>query len=270
MSEYQQRYQAETGRELPENSDRLEQLFEAIATGKKLPPRAQQAVTLGFTAHTLNDSREDPELFAYYNWVLTHCFNSNQVNELTARLVGMAFTCANIFKSDLPQPITLNPWQAGRMATFPLMNRKAVVIENNGVFAFLLQRHPEWPLILQGGNDFNSTYVELIRQLEKRGMKYSYLGDLDSRGIQMAEYFYLSLNDTKIEDVTALQSQSLIVKWLARFGKADDKRTRELQVTTPEFQEEMDLLNTLGKFVEQEQLIEEYERLIPLWLTHDD
>lgn len=267
MSDYQQQYQQATGRPLPLNAAQLDRLFTDIAAGKKLPPRAQQAVALGLTAHTLNDPREDPALFAYYHWVLTHCFAAGQLNELTAKLVGMAFTSANVFKTELPQPLTLNPWQAPAMAAYPLRNQRAVVIENNGVFVLLLQRHPQWPLILQGGNDFNPTYVDLLQQLEQRGVQFAYLGDLDSRGIQMAEHFYLLLQQTPITTVTALQPTATIIGWLAHYGKVDRKRTRALQVVTPQFQLALDAVTTLGKFVEQEQLIDEYERLIPRWLA---
>lgn len=270
MNDYQQRYQQVTGHLPPSNAGQLDSLFNDITSGKKLPPKAQQAVALGLTAHALNDPHEDPPLFAYYRWVLTHYFASGQLNELTARLVGMAFTSANIFKSELPQPLTLNPWQALAMAHYPLCNRRAVVIENNGVFVLLLQRHPNWPLILQGGNDFNPTYVTLLQQLEQQGMQFIYLGDLDSRGIQMAEHFSLLLQPKSRETVTALQSPAMTVSWLARYGKVDAKRTHRLQVVTPQFQLMMDSVTTLGKFVEQEQLIDEYEQLIPQWLAKDD
>lgn len=267
MTDYQQAYAQATGHPASANAAQLTPLFAAIASGQKLPPRAQQAVALGLTAHTLNDPQADPPLFAYYHWVLRHYFAGAPLNELSARLIGMAFTSANLFKTELPQPLTLNPWQAAAMQDHPLVNQRAVVIENNGVFVLLLQRHPDWPLIAQGGNDFNPTYVSLIQRLEQRGVQFAYSGDLDSRGIQMADHFYQLLQQTPIEVVAALQQPVDVASWLALYGKKDPQRTRQLQVTTPLYQTEMDSLQVFGKFVEQEQLLAEYERLIPQWLA---
>ncbi|KRL12759.1 hypothetical protein [Schleiferilactobacillus perolens] len=95
---------------MPIEANTLDVLFDQIAAGKTLPPRAQQAVALGFTAHGLNDAKENLALFDYYRWVLTNCFAADQFNELTAKFIGMAFTSANVFQTDLPQAITLNPW----------------------------------------------------------------------------------------------------------------------------------------------------------------
>ncbi|MDN6595567.1 MAG: hypothetical protein L0K99_10245, partial [Lacticaseibacillus paracasei] len=90
MSSYIDAFEKATGQPAPPEAGKLDQLFNQIRQGKTLPPRGQQAVAMGLTAHTLNDAREDPALFAYYRWVMTHCFKSGQVNELTARLIGMA------------------------------------------------------------------------------------------------------------------------------------------------------------------------------------
>lgn len=267
MTDYQQVYHAATGRPAPANAAQLDALFAALATGVQLPPRAQQAVALGLTAHTLNDASADPPLFAYYQWVLHHYFAAGKLNELSAKLIGMAFTSANLFQTTLPQPLTINPWQAPAMSGHPLANRRVVVIENNGVFVLLLQRHPEWPLLLQGGNDFNPTYMQLVQQLEQRGVQFTYIGDLDSRGIQMADHFYQLLQQTSLKTVMALQQPVMVVGWLARYGKIDPKCTRPLQVVTSDYQLEMDSLTTMGKFVEQEQLLAEYEQLIPQWLA---
>lgn len=269
MNDYQQEYVQVTGRRLPANANLLEPLFADIAAGKQLPPRGQQAVTLGLTAHTLTDGQTDPALFDYYRWVLAHYFTTAQINELTAKLIGMAFTSANVFRTDLPQPLTLNPWQAPAMHKFPLQNHRVIVIENNGVFVYLLRRHPQWPLVLQGGNDFNATYVTLIQRLEQRSVQFTYLGDLDGKGIQMAEHFFKQLRQTPIEVVSALQQPAAVAKWLVLRGKTDAKRTRRWQVDTPLYQMEMDSVVTLGKFVEQEQLIDIYEQQIVQWLAED-
>ncbi len=185
----------------------------------------------------------------------TYCFKSGQVNELTARLIGMAFTSANIFDTDLPQPLTLNPWQLTSMLDFPLKSKQAVVIENNGVFALLHQEHPDWPLILQSGNDFNEVYVQLIQRLEARGMRYVYLGDLDSAGIQMADQFARLLKQTQAEEVAALQQPTDVRLWLADLGKIDARRTKQRKVVSPVYQAEMTTIALFGKFIEQEQLM---------------
>ncbi|BAN74249.1 MULTISPECIES: DUF2399 domain-containing protein [Lacticaseibacillus] len=266
MSRYSDAFESQTGQVAPEKAAQLDRVFDQIARGKALPPRGQQAVTLGLTAHTLNDPHEDPPLFAYYRWVMTHCFQYGQVNELTARLIGMAFTSANIFATDLPQPLTLNPWQLKPMLDFPLKNTQAVVIENNGVFALLHQEHPDWPLILQSGNDFNDVYVQLIQRLEDRGMCYAYLGDLDSKGVQMADQFARLLKQTAAKDVAALQTPKDVRIWLADMGKKDPHRTRKLKVVTPVYQAEMTTITLFGKFIEQEQLMGIYEERIGQWL----
>ncbi len=226
----------------------------------------KEAVAMGLTAHTLNDAREDPALFAYYRWVMTHCFQSGQVNELTARLIGMAFTSANVFDTDLPQPLTLNPWQLTPMLDFPLKNKQAVVIENNGVFALLHQEHPDWPLILQSGNDFNDVYVRLIQRLEERGMRYAYLGDIDSAGIRMADRFASLLKQTSTEEVAALQTPTDVRVWLANLVNKNAKRTKQLNVMTRVYQDEMTTIALFGKFIEQEQLVTIYEKRIAAWL----
>lgn len=268
MSRYQEAYTRVTGRPAPAAAATLDTLFDQIAAGKTLPPKAQQAVALGLTAHSLNDAKENPGLFDYYRWVLTHCFAAKQINELTAKLIGMAFTSANIFQTDLPQPITLNPWQIQAMLAFPLAAAKAVVIENNGVFALLHQHHPDWPLIVQSGNDFNPAYVQLLQRLEKRGVQFAYIGDLDSRGIQMADHFYTQLQQTPIENVTALQPPVVVARWVTLYGKPDTHRTRSLTIQHPIYQQELATIHLQGKFVEQEQLIDDYERMIPAWLAN--
>lgn len=266
MSSYIDAFEKATGQPAPPEAGKLDQLFNQIRQGKTLPPRGQQAVAMGLTAHTLNDAREDPALFAYYRWVMTHCFNSGQVNELTARLIGMAFTSANVFDTDLPQPPTLNPWQLTPMLDFPLKNKQAVVIENNGVFALLHQEHPDWPLILQSGNDFNEVYVQLIQRLEARGIRYVYLGDLDSAGIQMADQFARLLKQTSAEEVAALQQPTDVRLWLADLGKIDARRTKHRKVVSPVYQAEMTTIALFGKFIEQEQLMGVYEVRIAEWL----
>ena len=178
----------------------------------------------------------------------------------------MAFTSANVFETDLPQPLTLNPWQLTPMLDFPLKNKQAVVIENNGVFALLHQEHPDWPLILQSGNDFNDVYVRLIQRLEERGMRYAYLGDIDSAGIRMADRFASLLKQTSAEEVAALQTPTDVRVWLADLGKKNAKRTKQLNVMTRVYQDEMTTIALFGKFIEQEQLVTIYEKRIAAWL----
>jgi len=267
MSLYRKAYEQATSRSAPQEAEQLDRLFQKIATGELLPPRGQQAVDIGLTAHSLNDPQENPAVFDYYRWVMEHVFNSQPVNELSAKMIGMAFTCMNIFQTDLPQPLTLNPWQIAAMRDYPVSTQRAVIIENNGVFVWLAKLHPDWPLINQAGNDFNVTHVQLIQHLETRGVQLTYLGDLDSRGIQMADSLFRKLQQTSIATFTAIQSPANVTRWLTLLGKPDVKRTRQLTVQTPTLREELDSIHLFGKFVEQEQLIAVYERLLGAWLT---
>ncbi len=265
LSDVPAEYVRQTGRPLPINAAVLNRLFAAIVDGQALPNRGQQATDLGLTAHALTDSHVDPNLYHYYTWVLTHAFAGRPINEVTAKLIGMAFTSANVFQTDLPQPLTINPWQEEAMATFPLAHMRVVVLENNGVFALLHQMHPQWPLILQSGNDFNSTYVALIQQLASRGLHYAYLGDIDSKGIQMADHF-CGLLDQPDTDIMALQPLADVNYWLGAYGQQDVKRTKRRQVQDPVLQAQMDAVVVTQRFVEQEQLVEEYELRIGRWL----
>lgn len=266
MNPYREKYEQQTNRVVSSHAQQLEPLFADIVTGKSLPPRGQQAVDLGFTAHTLNDPHEDPEVYQYYQWVLTNCFDGQPLHELSAKLIGATFTAANVFKTDLPQPVTLNPWQTESMQSFPLAAKRAVIVENNGVFIWLLHRHPDWPLINQAGNDFNTAYLAIVQSLEQRQVKLTYIGDLDSRGIQMADYLFSQLNFTPIETFTAIQSPINVFQWLTQLGKTNLKRSRKLQISNPVLQKELDSIHVLKCFVEQEQLITEYESLISAWL----
>ncbi|BDZ29598.1 DUF2399 domain-containing protein [Lactiplantibacillus sp. WILCCON 0030] len=266
MNPYRKQYEAQTGKVVSKHAQRLEPLFTKISTGATLPPRGQQAVDLGFTAHSLNDPREDPEVYQYYQWVLANFFEDQVVHELSAKLIGATFTAANIFKTDLPQPITLNPWQIEKMMAFPLATKRAIIVENNGVFIWLLHRHPDWPMINQAGNDFNQAYLEVVQSLEQRQVALTYIGDIDSRGIQMADYLFGQLSATTIETFTAIQSPTTVFQWLTTFGKPNVKRSRDLRVIQPTFRKELDSINVLKCFVEQEQLISTYEALIPAWL----
>ncbi|MFC6260886.1 DUF2399 domain-containing protein [Levilactobacillus fujinensis] len=267
-SQYRKRYVAETGKVVPKEASQLDSLFDRIAVGETLPPRGQQAVEAGLTAHSLNDAQENPAVYEYYQWVLANCFTGQQVHEVTAKLIGMAFICANIFETDLPQPLTLNPWQIAAMKDFPLRHRRVVIVENNGVFAWLLRLHPEWPLIDQCGNDFNAAYMALMRNLVKRDVQFTYLGDLDSRGIQIADHL---LGELAVDPATftALQTPENVLKWVTLKGKVDPQRTRPVTVTASVFQQELNSLTLVKKFVEQEQLIAAYETLITEWLKEN-
>jgi len=269
MSPYRKAYEEAMSRKAPAEAAKLDALFAKIAKGELLPPRGQQAVDLGLTAHSLNDAHENPAVYDYYQWVLENCFNGQPVNELSAKMIGMAFTCTNVFRTDLPQPLTLNPWQISALGDYPLATQRAVIVENNGVFIWLAKLHPDWPLINQSGNDFNTAYVRLIQRLEARGMAFTYIGDLDSRGIQMADNLFRKLQRTPAATFTAIQSPANVARWLTMMGKVNVKRTRQLTVRTPIFQQELDSVHLFGVFVEQEQLIAAYERLIAAWLKED-
>lgn len=263
---YQQDYARETGRSIPVEADKLTALFAKIELGKRLPPLGQQAANLGLPAHSLNDSSFNPALYRYYHWVIDNKL-AQKPHEMSAKLIGMEFICCNLFDTNLPQPITLNPWQVDKMDEISLTTKQAVIVENNGVFIWLHELHPDWPLINQGGNDFNDVYLKMLSHLASRGLRYTYLGDLDSTGIRMADTLWRKLSTSKISDFTAIQSPQNVVKWLVIKGREDQQRTRMQLVENSIFQQEMDSVQTFGKYVEQEQLIEEYETLVPKWLA---
>lgn len=255
-------YKNESGRKLPENAERLDSLFDKIDADIQLPPLGQQAVDVGFTAHTLSHSESNPEIYQYYKWIINHLFNGKKINELSSQLIGMSFSSANIFQTNLPQPLTLNPWQIDLMTDVPLMNKKAVIIENNGVFIWLHNLHPEWPLINQSGNDFNESYNKLLKYLSKNNLKMTYLGDLDSAGIRIADKVSKIID----QNIFSIQTPERVVDWIMRFGIGDLNRTKRLFVDNQVLKEEMTSIHTFKMFVEQEQLISEYEPLIEEWL----
>ncbi len=267
MSPYVKRYQEETGQIPPSAAIKLDPLFNKVKAGQLLPPKGQQAVDCGFTAHTFNDPQADPEIYAYYQWTMTHLPDGQVVHELSARIIGNDFICANIYQTDWPQPTSINFWQVDAILKRPLATHRAVVIENNGVFIWLLHRHPDWPLILQSGNDFNSTYQTVVANLSQR-VHLAYLGDLDTRGLEMADRFSSRFAATSAESLSVLQNTGQIAIWLARYGRTDHHHRiyHANQIKDPAWQEAANFLEMNGQFVEQEQLIGEYERLIPKWL----
>ena len=269
MMNYVKSYEAATGKAAPAEADKLAPLFQAIATGQLLPPRGQQAVDAGLTAHSLNDPRENRPVYQYYQWILKNCLVDQPPREIGAQLIGMAFTSANIFKTDLPQPLTLNPWQVPAMLDYPTKTQQAILIENNGVFIWLHYRHPDWPLINQAGNDFNDKYLLLLQQLVRHGLRLAYLGDLDSEGIRIIDRLYQAVPELVLADLLAIQTPQNVANWLVRFGKQSSKRTKRLAVQTPVLQTELESIITFKKFVEQEQLIAMYEQLIPRWLDNN-
>ncbi|WP_125565324.1 DUF2399 domain-containing protein [Companilactobacillus insicii] len=262
MSRYTEMYENESGRELPENAEKLDALFDKITSGIQLPPRGQQAVDMGFTAHTLSHSESNPAIYQYYQWIMKRFFDGKRINELSSQLIGMSFSSANIFQTNLPQPVTLNPWQIDLMTDVPLMNKKAVIIENNGVFIWLHSLHPEWPLINQSGNDFNESYNKLLKYLSNNNLKMAYLGDLDSAGIRIADRVSKIVN----QNLFSIQTPERVVDWLVRFGINDLNRTKRVSVDNQVLKEEITSIHTFKMFVEQEQLISEYEPLIKKWL----
>lgn len=266
MDRYLEKYQAVTGKILPAVAAKLAPLFDQMQAGQVVPPKGQQAVDLGFTAHTFNNRRENPAIYDYYQWVIAHVI-STPINELTAKLIGMAFTSANIIESNLPQPLTLNPWQIKQLETSLITAKQAVIVENNGIFIWLAHRHPDWPLINQSGNDFNESSVQMIQKIERAGVALTYLGDLDSTGIRIAAQLFAALKQTPVDQFMALQTPQRVVQWLSLYGKVGSGRTRSVKLRPQLFQEEANSIHVLGRFVEQEQLIEPYEQLIADWLA---
>lgn len=262
MSKYIEAYKNQTGNDAPTGALQLDVLFDQIEQHKTLPPRGQQAVDLGFTAHTLNDPKENPEIFRYYYWIINHFFVNEPIDELSANMIGNSFVSANVIESNLPQPITLNPWQIKQLKDPRFSTKRAVIIENNGVFIWLHHLHPTWPLINQSGNDFNKYYNSILNKIVDEKIQLTYLGDLDSKGIQIADH----LSNIVGPNIFDIQTPEQVLDWLVRFGKVDPQRCKLLQVNNPSLQLEAESINTIGKFVEQEQLIEEYEQLIGQWL----
>lgn len=266
MDRYLEAYQTVTGKVPPVAAANLTPLFDQMQAGQVVPPRGQQAVELGFTAHTFNDREENPAMYDYYQWVKTHVI-TGPINELTAKIIGMAFTSANIIESNLPQPLTLNPWQIAQLETALITAKQAVIVENNGIFIWLAHRHPDWPLINQSGNDFNESSVQMIQKIEQAGVALTYLGDLDSTGIRIAAQLFAALKQTPVDQFMALQTPQRVVQWLSLYGKVSSERTRSVKLEPQLFQEEANSIHVLGRFVEQEQLIESYEQLIADWLA---
>ena len=266
LSRYIDEYETVTRKQAPKLANNLDGLFQKIESGIELPPRGQQAVDFGFTAHTLSDPTENPEIFNYYRWVTKNMLSEFPIRELSAQLIGTSFTTANIFHTDLPQPVTLNQWQIEKMQTINSMAKKAVILENNGVFIYLHELHPKWPLINQSGNDFNQANNQVMLMLKNQGVKMAYLGDLDSSGIQIADHLSRLLgNPVELFDI---QTPNRVIDWLIRFGKENTKRTKQVSIKHPLLIEEMNSIHTLEKFVEQEQLIQDYEKLIKEWIQN--
>lgn len=266
---YVQEYERATGRRAPERAAALAPLFRKIKAGELLPPRGQQAVDCGFTAHTFTDKDMRPTVYKYYQWVLANPLMTYELRELTAPLMGSTATVWNVFVSDLPEPLTLNQWQLEGMRKLPLRTQKVVVLENNGVAVWLHHLHPEWPLLLQGGYNLNPTYTGLVQMLEQRGVEFAYLGDLDSEGIAIAAGFTEILHEQTPAEVLQIQSPIQVITWIGNYGIAARKRTATQTFGESTLQFEADTISTRGEFVEQEQLIAEYERVIPEWLTKD-
>lgn len=269
MSDYTEAYVQATGGKLPAQAVALDRWFDAMRGGELLPPRSVQAVEAGLVGHALSDPKVDPAHYRYYTWVVDWLVAQGiEVNEMSAQLIGMAFVSTGILQTDLPRPLTLNPWQVDSMLDWPLSSRRAVIIENNGVFIWLHHLHPDWPLIDQGGNDFQPAYLKLLSSLVQRGLVVTYLGDLDATGIRMADTLRQALPDSP--EFLAIQSPRQVMAWLSQFGKTDLKRSRAQPVADVELQTEMNSIVFQEQFVEQEQLLGEYERLIAAWLKENE
>ncbi|WP_461226173.1 DUF2399 domain-containing protein [Lacticaseibacillus suihuaensis] len=265
MNEIESAYVAATGRSLPARAAALTRWLERAKAGELLPPRSVQAVEAGLVAHALSDSKVDPRHYHYYTWAIDYLRSQGIIiREMSAQLIGMALVSTGVFRTDLPQPLTLNPWQADAMANWPLATNRAVIIENNGVFIWLHHLHPGWPLIDQGGNDFQPAYLNLLATLINRGLVVTYLGDLDAAGIRMADTLRQAL--PACPAFLAIQTPRRVMAWLSRYGKEDRRRTQVQAIRDSELALEMNSIVFQGQFVEQEQLLAVYERLIAAWL----
>ncbi|MCI2033411.1 MAG: hypothetical protein LKJ69_08400 [Lactobacillus sp.] len=95
-------------------------------------------------------------------------------------------------------------------------------------------------------------------------MQLTYLGDLDAAGIRMADTLKQALPTSP--QFLALQTPKRVLQWLIESGKVDALRTRRQPVRDPALAREMDSVVTQARFVEQEQLLAQYEALIAAWL----
>lgn len=259
MTDYLKAYEKQTGIHLGLDARRLDPLFEKIAAKELLPPRGQQAVDCGFTAHTLNDPHENPAIYHYYDWVMRTIFATTPVHELPAKIIGDEIVCANIFQTEWPQPLTVNRWQVAEVLRLRLRTKQAVVIENNGVFIWLHYLHPGWPLILQSGNDFNDVHKQVILALSHR-IPLTYLGDLDIAGIQIVDTLasLIRRDGGDASHLADLQSPEQVASWVAGYGIPNGNSSRIASSSTiidPTWQQEANFLEISGQFVEQEQLI---------------
>lgn len=256
MSYFLEAYQAQTGIDPGPDAGKLDPLFEKIKAKELLPPRGQQAVDCGFIAHTFNDSTVNPSIYKYYQWVLGDLLADTPPHELPANIIGDECLCTNIFATNWPQPLTVNRWQADDVLKLPLINNRAVIIENNGVFIWLHHLQPAWPLILQSGNNFNPVYKKVIRDLAQR-IKLTYLGDLDTAGIRLVDRLATIIQQSggDFNHLAALQSPGQIASWVAGYGILDPDGQRihtDGTIRQPVWQQEANFLEIGHKFVEQE------------------
>jgi hypothetical protein len=264
-------YEKQTGTHLGSEAQRLTPLFQKIVAGELLPPRGQQAVDCGFTAHALNDPNVNPPIYKYYQWVLGTIAANTPIHELPAKIIGDEFICANIFQTNWPQPLTVNHWQVEDVLKLPLTTRRAVIIENNGVFIWLHHLQPTWPIILQSGNDFNPVYKEVVAMLARQ-IEFTYLGDLDTQGIKMADTLTALIKQTggDYSHLADIQNPGQAASWVAGYGismNANQRIHADATIGDATWQQEANFLEISRKFVEQEQLIREYERAVPRWLA---
>lgn len=90
--------------------------------------------------------------------------------------------------------------------------------------------------------------------------------DLTSTGIWIAAQFFSILKHTTAEQLLAIQTPQQVVEWLSLYGKISPSRTRAVPLEPVTFQDEANTFHVLERFVEQEQLIGDYEQLIGNWL----
>lgn len=90
--------------------------------------------------------------------------------------------------------------------------------------------------------------------------------DLTSTGIWIAAQFFSILKHTTAEQLLAIQTPQQVVEWLSLYGKISPSRTHAVTLELAPFQDEANTIHVLECFVEQEQLIGNYEQLIGNWL----
>lgn len=265
MTEYQQRYTERTKQPAPKNASMLEPLFTKIQSVQPLATLMMETARCQLPAHTLIDDKTASAraLRAYYQNIIKFEFNDT-VNFRQLNLITGTITTANIIQTNLPQPVTLNSQQTQSDFNHLIESDLATVyiIENANVFLELMLALPDISFICGNGNNSNQALIQLLQILENRLISLHYLGDLDTDGIQIAETLFQKLNKTDISTFLSIQTMANVNRCVINGKFHSKKRTRQNRFQLAAFQHQADRIHTSGIYVEQEELFDDYCRLI--------